>query len=189
MTATSVLSGSNVARDLLRSLGCRMRHLPAVLPRQGRMLCRGPHSIYKRHGTTTLFAALNVLVRAGAEQTTSKTKQAALRESERRSIPMALFGAYFRHSPGDGASANQFPGVPSRTESVTRVPEHLSAPPRRLKRWLSRSSSSRLGYPGVYSGRDYEGQYQPLPSRSCQSWQERRHHLSPYRSDCLSGLD
>jgi hypothetical protein len=23
--------------------------------------CRAPHSIYKRHGTTTLFAALNVL--------------------------------------------------------------------------------------------------------------------------------
>src|SRR3954462_3577641 len=61
MTAMSVLSGSNVARDLLRSLGCRMGHLPAVLPRQSRMPCRGPHSIYKRHGTTTLFAALNVL--------------------------------------------------------------------------------------------------------------------------------
>src|SRR5215208_758553 len=61
MTATSVLSGSNVARDLLRSLGCRMGYLPAVLPRQSRMPCRGPHSIYKRHGTTTLFAALNTL--------------------------------------------------------------------------------------------------------------------------------
>src|SRR6266705_3351270 len=31
------------------------------LPRQGRMPCSAPHSIYKRNGTTTLFAALNIL--------------------------------------------------------------------------------------------------------------------------------
>src|ERR1051325_10997312 len=61
MTATSVFSASNAARDLLRSLGCRMGHLPAVLPRQGRTPLARPHSIYKRNGTTTLFAALNVL--------------------------------------------------------------------------------------------------------------------------------
>src|SRR3954469_6308070 len=62
MTATSVLSGSNVPRELLRSLGCRMGAPSGCVAAPKSHALPRAHSIYKRHGTTTtLFAAFDVL--------------------------------------------------------------------------------------------------------------------------------